>query len=177
MSADSAYQPPKSTLVDEHSSKMCRKGKYTIVNPEIEWPSRCFKCNAETDLRKKTKLAYLNPWFYLSILINILVTIILSMIFSKRFTIEMPLCEQHMSKRKNLVVLQWTLVAVMLLSIAAAAATSNELFIAPAIFTLLLVVVLAIFGRLAFAAKYKNGNLWIKGAGKKFLNSLPEFVA
>ena len=40
----------------------------------------------------------------------------------------------------------------------------------------LVIVISAIFGRLAFAAKYKNDKLWVSGADKAFRNSLPEFV-
>ena len=177
MSEVSPYQPPKSELVDSTTFDMSRKGRYLVLKPETVWPSRCIKCNNETDFKKRTTLIYVTPWVYLSLLINLLVTLILMLIFRKKFIVQIPLCAEHRKKRRNYIIFQWILVALLLASIAVVIATEEQLTVAICIFLFLVVVLTAIFGRLAYAAKYKKGYLWIRGAGRNYLDSLPEYVA
>jgi hypothetical protein len=176
MPSESPYAPPKSSLINTTNGGMSRKGRYVVLDPDVEWPSRCFKCNKETNYKKTVKLAYVNPWLYLTILINILITVILVLIFQKRFIVELPLCEEHRLKRRNFLVFQWLMVALLLGTTVAAAMTEHVAFVVLAAVFLLIVLVSAIFGRLAFVAKHKNGNIWVRGGGKAFLNNLPDFV-
>ena len=177
MSTESPYQPPKSVLVDAHQGELRRKGRYVVLKPELEWPSRCFKCNTETSLKKEVRLTYINPWIYLSILITVLLTIILALIFRKKFTENLPICEGHIKKRKNFLVFQWAMVAVMTAGIVIGSLTEMKGFFVVSGIVFLLIVISSIFARLAFAAKYKNGILWVTGSGKEFRNSLPDFIA
>ncbi len=178
MSTESPYAPPKSSLVvDVDNYNISRKGYYVVLKPDMEWPSRCFKCNQETSLRKEVKLIYLNPWIYISIFFTIFLTIILALIFRKRFTVNLPLCELHIKKRKKFLIFQWALVAIMSISILIGVLSNIGVLIFLSFVTFLVILISAIFGRLAFAAKYKNGNIWITGGGKEFLNNLPDFVA
>ncbi|WP_185235071.1 hypothetical protein [Teredinibacter franksiae] len=175
MTTDSAYTPPEAKLVDSTPGDIKRKGRYIVMAPEDTLPSRCFKCNDDTQNKKKVKLTYLNPWIYLTILVALLLTIILALIFQKKFKIELPLCDKHIKKRKMFIAFQWVLVALTTAGIFMGAATDNGALIGVSITLVLVIVISALFGRLAFAAKFKNGSLWISGAGKKFLNSLPQF--
>ncbi len=177
MTTDSPYDPPKSSLVDMHHGEIYRKGRYVVHEPNVGWPSRCFKCNEDTSLRKEVKLTYINPWIYLSILITFLLTIILALIFRKRFTVNLPLCEQHIAKRKNFIIFQWAMVAIMTAGFLIGSLTEMKILLVVSLFVFLITIISAIFGRLALAAKYKNGNLWVTGAGKGYLNSLPDFVS
>jgi hypothetical protein len=177
MTTESPYDPPKSSLVDLHHSDVSRKGRYVVLDPEIEWPSRCFKCNEKTEIKKEVTLTYVNPWIYLSILFTILLTIILVMIFRKKFKTELPLCEQHIKKRKYFLLFQWAMVAIMAVGIVIGVLTSTDILLALSAFVFLVILISAIFGRLAFAAKLKNGKIFVSGAGKDFLNSLPDYVS
>jgi hypothetical protein len=176
MDNESPYAPPKSSLINTNPENMRRKGRYVILDPDIEWPSRCFKCNKETTYKKEVKLAYVNPWIYLSILINVVVTLILALIFQKKFTIELPLCDEHTRKRRNFLIFQWTMVALFVATLAIGIAFEIMIFTAIAILIFFIVLFSGLFGRLAFAAKFKNGNIWVRGGGKEFLDSLPEFI-
>jgi hypothetical protein len=175
MQNQSPYKPPKSALLGVEDSEASRKGRYVVFKPDIEWPSRCFKCNKETDQKKEVKLTYVNPWIYVSILFTILLTIILALIFQKKFKVSLPLCENHLKKRKNFLIFQWTMVAVMTAGILAGILANLDVLFIVSIFVFIVIVISAIFGRLVFAAKYKNGNLWVTGGGKPFLNSLSDF--
>ncbi len=175
MSNNSPYATPKSQLSVVDDSTIYRKKKYAILNPEAEWSSRCFKCNSETEIKKKVKLAYVNPWIYLSILITPILTIILALIFQKKFTLQLPMCNQHVKKRKNFVIFQWVTTILSIVGISVGIATDSPLILVSAIVLFLVVVISAIAGRILYAAKYKDNRIWVRGAGKEFLESLPNF--
>lgn len=176
MTTASPYAPPKSALVDSHQSDLSRTGRYVVLDPEIEWPSRCFKCNEATEIKKEVKLTYVNPWLYLSILFTILLTIILVLIFRKKFKVELPLCERHIKRRKYFLIFQWAMVAIMTVGIVVSVLTNETILLALSGFVFLVILISSNFGRLAFAAKLKNDKIWVSGAGKGFLNSLPDYV-
>ena len=177
MTSDSPYKPPSSELIDAKYGEITRRGRYVVLQPDTGWPSRCFKCNKETDHKREVRLTYVNPWILITILINILITIVLALIFRKRFKILLPLCEEHARKRKNFLIFQWGLVALLILSIAVGVASDWIFLVYVSIFIFALIVLSAIFGRLAYAAKFKDGNIWVRGAGREFLDSLPEHAA
>jgi len=175
MSIDSPYEPPKGALVDTQPCEIKRKGSFVVLDPKAEWPSRCYKCNAETNAKRKVNLTYVNPWIYITFLLAALLTIILYFIFRKRFSIVIPLCETHIKKRKRYIMVQWGMVGLAIAFAVLGILTEDALFISVVLFILLITVFIALFCRLATAIKYKNYNVWLAGAGKKFLNSLPDY--
>lgn len=177
MTSTSPYEPPKSTLIDTQQGDISRNGRYVIIRPESEWPSRCFKCNEETDQNKKLTLTYINPWIYVSILINVLITIILALIFRKRFPVKLPLCELHQQKHKNLLIFQWVMLAVVISGVVAGLYTDESMYLFAAMVGFFPLIISSLFGRLAHASRYRDDFLWIRGAGKEFLNSLPDIGA
>ena len=174
MTSTSPYEPPKSTLIDTQQGDISRNGRYVIIHPDSEWPNRCFKCNEETDQNKALTLTYINPWIYVSILINFLITIILALIFRKRFPIKLPLCESHQKKYKNLLIFQWAMLGVIITGVIAGIYTDEPMYLFAAMIAFFPLVISSLFGRLAHASRFRDDVLWIKGAGNEFLNSLPE---
>jgi hypothetical protein len=177
MTTDSPYAPPESELVDAHTSRISRKGRYIVFDPKFELPSRCFKCNQATNFKKDVKLTYVNPWIYVSILVTILLTIILALIFRKKFKVELPLCERHEKKRKNFQIFQWTMVALMVAGFAIGISTNSDVILGASSLIILIIIISALFGRRPQAARYRNEKIWITGSGKEFRNSLPDFIA
>lgn len=175
MTSESPYAPPESELIDTGLDEITRRGRYAVLSPDTEWPSRCFKCNRETANRKEIRLTYLNPWIILTILINVLITLVLALIFRKRFKVSLPLCDDHTRKRRNFVIFQWASLAFTIAATALWVATQSILLAYVAIFSFVVVVLSAIFGRIAHAAKFKQGKIWITGGGRDFLDSLPEY--
>jgi hypothetical protein len=174
MKSTSPYEPPKSTLIDTQQGDISRNCRYVIVRPESEWPKRCFKCNEETDNTKELTLTYINPWIYVSILINILITIILALIFRKRFPVKLPLCEVHQRKYKNLLIFQWAMLGVIFSGVIAGLYTEEPMYFFAAMVAFFPLIISSLFGRLAHASRYRDDVLWVKGAGKEFLNSLSD---
>ena len=176
MSDDSPYTPPKSKLIEVGSTEVVTKGRYAIHMPDVEWPGRCFKCNADTNNKKKVNVAYVNPWIFLSILLSPLITVILVVIFQKKYSIDLPICEMHIKKRKRFSIIQWSMAALTLASFVVGAVTESKIILVISVVLLLAVVVLAIYGRLVYIARRKKENLWVVGTGKDFRASLPDFV-
>ena len=175
MRANSPYDPPKSSLLDGSPGETCQRGRYVIHRPESEWPSRCFKCNKVTSSYKRLTLTYVNPWIYLSLLVTFLLTILLALLFRKRFTENLPLCEDHIKRRTFFLILQWCLLITFVGAMLFGAFSESDSLLVLSVIVFLALVISALFGRVAFAARFKDGNLWITGAGKKFRESLPEY--
>lgn len=176
MSSESPYAPPKSSLINTAATGIYGFKRYVIHKDGVEWPSRCFKCNTDTNTTKKVKLVYVNPWIYLSLLITPILTIILALIFQKKFTVQLPVCEVHLKKRKNFLFFQWATVFLTIVGFIIGAATNSDVAIMLSMVLILVIVISALAGRLVYAAKFKKDNLWVRGAGKEFLSSLPDFV-
>ena len=175
---ENPYKPPISSLKSERQdSQFSRHGRYVVMDPESKWPSRCFKCNKATESKKKTVLTYINPWIYLSILITPLITLVLYLILRKRFKADLPLCSAHIKRRKYFLFFQWSMLILFIVSLFSAISAGSDALAILTIISFLIVFISSLFGRLAFAAKYKEELLWITGSSKKFRNSLPDIHA
>jgi len=175
---ENPYKPPESSLKSERrDSQFSRHGRYVVMDPESKWPSRCIKCNKATESEKKIVLTYLNPWIYLSIFITPLLTLILYFIFRKRFETDLPLCKVHIKRRKYFLFFQWSMLTIFIVCLLSAISAGSDALGILAIICFLIVFVSSLFGRLAFAAKYKEELLWITGSSKGFRNSLPDMYA
>jgi len=175
MSSESPYTTPQSSLLGSETSELYGYKRYVIQRSDIEWPPRCYKCNADTSVTKKVKLTYVNPWIYLSLLITPIFTIILALIFQKKFTVQLPLCETHLKKRRYFSIFQWVAVSFMIAGFIIGIATNSDIALILSIALILVIVVSAIAGRMVYIAKFKKDNLWVRGAGKEFVSSLSSF--
>ena len=175
---ENPYQTPQSDVeqkLSSHSRGIWRKGNRVIVTAETIWPDRCIKCNNKTNDSITKTLAYVNPWIYLSVLISILITVILAVIFQKKFTMSLPLCSLHQRKRKNILIINWVLALFLGLGVWLSMANIFKYGYVISIITLLAILIIGWFGRLAYITKYKNPLIFIKGARREFLDSLDEY--
>ena len=170
------YKPPASAVLknDKDRDGFYRKRKYIITTANSEWPMRCIKCNSDTSRFKRLTLSYVNPWFYLTILISILITLVLVLIFQKKFRFEIPLCDKHIKKRRNMVISHWLLLLTSLVLLGLSISFEMDILMMIAIFVFVILLFSALINRLAYIAKYKKGKIWIVGARKPFLDSLQE---
>lgn len=179
MIEQSPYSPPKSTLLDTSnvSEEIYGFKKLVIQNEEDgeKWPSRCYKCNAEVEQKKQVTLYHVNPWAYLTILISPLILIILSLIIRKKFVISLPICEEHIQKRKRFIISNWIVLVLTLIIGFVGVAHDLPVMIVISTILFLYLVIAAVVSRRAFIAKRKNGQLWIRGAKKEFISSLPSY--
>ena len=88
-----------------------------------------------------------------------LLTTILAIIYRKTFTVNLPLYEQHIVKRKKFIIFQWVMVTITAIGFLIGSLTEMKVLLFISLFAFLITIISAIFGRLAFAAKYKNEKL------------------
>ncbi len=172
----SPYDPPKSDLRDERLGTTSRKGHYVIHRPGTDWPPRCFKCNKETTECMEVTFTYVNRWILFSMLLTFLTTFILAIIFRKKFIEKLPLCNKHIERRKRFRQLLLCLVPIVGSTLLVGIFSESNTLVIDSAAALLLLLLFANYGRLAYIAKIKDGNIWIAGAGAKFRKSLSEFI-
>ena len=172
---ESVYSPPKSEVLTSNEGDIFGNGKFVVYNSDIDWPARCYKCNQATDGKKNITLTHLNPWFYLSILISPLLLIILGLIFQKRFKLDLPICDEHLQKRQKHVKVNWGITAAMVLAFGLGIGLEVNALIIAAVVLMLVLVLSLVIGRLIYVARRKDQQLWVRGAGPEFIDSLPPY--
>lgn len=183
MKEHNPYSTPKTELIDSNvTGEASRYKKNIIINTESALPERCIKCNQPTEEFVNIKLFYMNPWWYLLILVNLLVLIIVSVFAGKRYRLKVPLCQLHNKKYKNRKLLVWgillTSVITILIGLFLFSQQSETLGLVLTVgITLLLVAIITGFSiRLLHIRKRKGTTLWISGSKPAFLDSLPLYV-
>jgi hypothetical protein len=173
---DRLYKAP-TTNVDvtlaENAGKIWRHRSAVVVTRDTIWPKRCIKCNAPTDKSIHRLLVYVNPWIYLSILISILITIILALVFQKKFKMDIPVCAKHIAYRKRVILINWLLFAVVAIGVWLTVAEIFQLGVMISGVALLAMLIFGLSNRLAYINKYKEPYVYIRGAKREFLDSLP----
>ena len=88
-----------------------RLGDKLIIPKGAPLPNYCVKCGQPvTGEPFKKTFFWHNPWLFLLVLVNILVYAIVSMILRKRVDLVVPMCPEHLQRRKNLLIATWVLV-------------------------------------------------------------------
>ena len=137
-----------------------------VVPSPYSFPDRCLKCNQPTgEKHQTTELRYYPK--------GTLVTLLLGVLFYKKIKLKIPLCKKHVGTRTNI---------SMILSILLVAGVFT-LLIGLYNLNLMLILVGGILVGLSVFADIKitpltvvrmsKEDMWIKGAGRKFLATLP----
>lgn len=175
---DQFYRSPASSVdvtTADNAGKIWRKSSTVVVMRDTIWPKRCIKCNAPTDKSIRRVLVYINPWIYLSILVNLLLMLILGLIFQKKFRMEIPVCDKHIANRKRVILINWILFFVMLGGIWMIIISDPQYGTLITMISLLAMLIYGMVNRLAYVAKYKEPYIYVRGAKPEFLESLESF--
>jgi hypothetical protein len=134
------------------------------------------KCNAPANgFRHKQVLYWAHPAYLLLILCNLLVLLVVYLIVRKKAVFSIGLCEAHRKQRWVAITacLTGLILGVVLICVGIAVSMGWLIGIGA-----LLMVTGAIWGvargRLLAAVKIDKQNVWLTGAGKAFLDSLPD---
>ena len=171
-SDDNPYQAPTAPLVGSANEIFQRHKKQVVFDPLADWPQRCIKCNAPTHNKKAVTLYYYNPWIVLLVLVNILILIVVYLIARKSFKLQLPVCDTHLKKHRRVFIIQYSLLAVLLVSLIAAATLAADWPLYLSGIVLIPIFITGVMTRLAHLPRYKDGRLYLSGAGKPFLDSL-----
>jgi len=173
------YAAPRAKLVTalDAAGGVWRDGKVLVCRRDAVFPPRCVKCNDEAaDPPRRVKLAWHNSLWYLLIFLNVLIYLVVALFVRKRAEIEMGLCEKHHRRGRLALIIGWggfaAIVAGVFLGLYFGLgwlAGASMVAIAPwALFSVLLSLQLR-------AAKIDKDELRIRGCGRDFLDTLPEY--
>lgn len=184
MVSHNPYAPSKASLgagagntTISSDATVWRDGNFVVALQDTPLPPRCVKCNAPADPPTRMRTLYwVNPFLYLLFLISPLILVIVYYVVRKRAEVDPGLCEQHKKRRVQGIAAAWTacVVGLVLLfvgisnDVGALAVTGLLLLIAS-------IVMGMIFGRLVYAKKITKDEVRLGGAGRPYLDALPEY--
>jgi hypothetical protein len=149
-----------------------REGEFVVI-PVLgaSFPPRCVVCNEPGQHRLRRKLWWHPPGYYALICVGWVIYAIVAMIVRKSADFEIGLCDAHLARRRNAILLGWLGVPACI------AAGALLIDLAPALATMLfivsfgLLVTSLVMVRLVSASRIQDGTAWIK-VGRPFLDSL-----
>jgi hypothetical protein len=154
-----------------------RDGKKVVVHDKACLPQRCVKCNAETsEPAFKRKLYWHHPAYFLLIFINVLLYLIVAIIIRKRGSAEIYMCAHHRARRRWFLAGLWLGMILALVLIIVGWANANTWIILLGVLTIIAAAVSGMASSVVRTARIANGNIWLTGAGKNFLASLPPWT-
>lgn len=147
-----------------------------VMTKEALLPNRCVKCNEPTGERLKRKLTWHHPAIYLTVLISILVYVVVALVVRKSATVNVGLCEDHLSTRRRNLMITWILGIAAVLCFPIAGMLEDVTFVFVGI---LLILATAIFGtvtlRVVVPTRIDNDYVWLKGINADYLQDFPQW--
>jgi len=165
------FPPPMHNL-----NTIWRNDSTLVMTKEALLPNRCIKCNAPADEQLKRKLTWHHPALYLLVFVSVLIYAIVAMIVRKTATVNIGLCEDHLSSRRRNLLITWGLGFGSVASFVGAALLEDGTLLLLGI-TLLLGC--AIYGivtlRVVVPSKIDDYFVWLKGIDGNYLQQFPEW--
>lgn len=155
-----------------------RSKNQVVARSEAPFPDRCFKCNAPAHgFKVKRKLSWHHPAIYLILFVALLLYVIVAFCVRKTATVSIPLCEQHRKQRIWFITAAWLCILGGLAVLILSAGNSSGALAVTGLLVIITGVVLGVTkATLASAGKINGDLVWVRGAGKPFLNELPEWT-
>lgn len=159
------------------SSGLWRQGKKIVTVSETPFPDRCVKCNAPANgFRLKRVLYWQHPAYLLLLLCNLLVLLIVILIVRKKAVLHIGLCEVHRTQRKVAIIVCFLgLLGGLVMIIVACVISSGWLGLGGAVAFFGGAIWGVVKGRTLTPTKIDKEHVWVTGAGKDFLDQLPEW--
>lgn len=172
MTPQQPYFPPPS----HNFNTIWRSKSVLVMTKQALLPDRCVKCNAPTGERLKRKLNWHHPALYLLIFISILVYAIIALVLRKSATVNLGLCEDHLSARRQSIAITWLLGLLAVVSFVVASLAEDLTF---AVVGCVLLLACAIYGiikiRVVVPSKIDEHFVWLKGVNANYLHEFPEW--
>lgn len=141
-----------------------------------EFADRCVKCNAPAHgYRLRRKLYWHSPWYYL-FLIQIWIYVVVALIVRKTMAVEIGLCAQHRSQRRNAMIAGSAITLASMggcIGLAGEGAASGGFILAVMLGVLAGLVTLILGERVLVAVRIDKEEARIKGVCDAYLNELP----
>lgn len=175
MNARNPYAPPKAELDTTPAGQCWRDGKTLMLSYGTALPQRCVKCNAAADTPiKKRTIYWHHPAWYLLIFVAILLYAIVAIIVRKKAQIQPGLCRQHTRRRTMGLSILWGGVVLGICFFFAGFSGYEILIPLGALVLLISIIWGGILSRILRPIHIDYDVIHLRGAGKAFLDSLPE---
>ena len=173
---DYVFPPPPSAGLYTQGG-VWRDQSTLVMSKDAQLPDRCVKCNRPANGQHLKRTIYWhNPIFYILIFAGVLIYFIVAMFVRWKATVQVPLCETHLARRRYLLIAGWIL---LLLGIGGfiIAIAANELIFTLLGFLCLLAgfILLIASARIVLPVKIDERFVWLKGINKDYLNQLPQW--
>jgi hypothetical protein len=94
-----------------------RDNKTLVMTKEAALPDQCVKCNAPANgFKLKRKLSWHHPALYVVILVAWIIYLVLAVALSKRATVFLGLCPEHIKRRRTFIFIGWMMFALGLIT-------------------------------------------------------------
>jgi hypothetical protein len=137
-----------------------------VVRSSPAFPDRCLKCNQPSgEKHQTTVLRYYPKYNFISLLLGVL--------FYKKIQLKIPLCRKHIGARTNISMILSVLLVMGVIVLMIGLCNLNVILI---VFGGILVGISVLVDAKTTpltVVKMSNDEMWIKGAGEKFLATLP----
>ena len=177
-------QPPPTGIVLEdgyvlpappNTGGIWRENNTLVMTKDASLPDQCIKCNAPAHgFRLKRNLSWHHPALFLVIIVAWLIYLVLAIALSKRATIFIGLCPDHVQRRKNLLIAGWGMLAISLIG---AFVAFNYEYVGVGLLGLLLFLVsifwLAIVAKTVKVKKIDDRYVWLNGIDTNYLAQFP----
>lgn len=174
------YAPSRASLAGgtvRPTEGVWRENKVVVVARDHDLPERCVKCNEPADEPTKARKVYWHhPGYYVLLLINVILYVIVAVIARKTAEVNPGLCARHKQKRTTGMWIGWGGFLASLVAMWAAFGNNS-----PGIGLLLffvmfgLIITGMVMSRIVYAKRIDDRYVLLKGAGREFLDSLPQF--
>jgi hypothetical protein len=146
-----------------------------VMTKDALLPDRCVKCNAPAyGFRLKRNLSWHHPALALLIFVALLIYIVVALAVSKRATVHLGVCAEHMQRRRNLLIVGWALLAIGLIT--PVIAFRNE-YVGIGLLGIALVMVAAVWlvlvARVVKVKRIDDRYVWLKGIDPNYLAQFP----
>jgi hypothetical protein len=171
------YAPPRADISDPRfvgagGEALRREGDLVVIPVNgARFPDRCVVCNQPVVKRLQRKLYWHAPALYALICVGILIYAIVALIVRKTAHFEIGLCEAHVKRRRNGILIGWLGFFAGLVALIATADRAPELILVFALAMIGAAVAGILMTQVVAAKRIDNVNAWIK-VGRPFLDSL-----
>ena len=146
-----------------------------VMTKDALLPDRCVKCNAPAHgFRLKRSLSWHHPALIVLIFVALLIYLVVALTVSKRATVYIGLCAEHLQRRRNLLIVGWAMLAIGLIT--PVIAFANE-YVGIALLGMVLVVGsviwLVLVLRVVKVKRIDDRYVWLKGIDPNYLAQFP----
>jgi hypothetical protein len=153
-------------------------GRRVVTYNQRSLPARCYKCNAPVSSPPLSRRLYWHPFaYYLLIYPALLLYVLVALLVRKSASVELYLCPRHARRRLWFLLGAWIGVGLSLAIIIDGIAVNISRIIGAGFLLLALVLVAGLAGAsVARATRIKGDAIWMSGASRDFLASLPPWL-